>query len=30
MADKNFIVQSAKFYKFGKTYLWVSIVHNNQ
>ena len=28
MADNNFIVQSVKFYEFGKNSLWLSIVHN--
>ena len=30
MADNNFIVQSVKFYEFGKNSLWLSIVHNKQ
>ena len=30
MANNNSIVQSVKFYKFGKNSLWLSIVHNNQ
>ena len=30
MADNNFIVQSVKFYKFSKKFLWLSIVHNKQ
>ena len=30
MADNNSVVQSVKFYKFGKYLLWLSIVHNKQ
>ena len=30
MADNNSVVQSVKFYEFGKTSLWLSIVHNKQ
>ena len=30
MADNNSIVQSVKFYEFGKNSLWLSIVHNKQ
>ena len=30
MADNNFMVQSVKFYEFGKHSLWLSIVHNKQ
>ena len=30
MADNNFVVQSVKFYEFGKNSLWLSIVHNKQ
>ena len=30
MADNNFIVQSVKFYEFGKNTLWLSIVRNKQ
>ena len=30
MADNNSVVQSVKFYKFGKNSLWLSIVHNKQ
>ena len=30
MAENNSIVQSVKFYEFGKNSLWLSIVHNKQ
>ena len=30
MADNNSVVQSVKFYEFGKNLLWLSIVHNTQ
>ena len=30
MADNNSIVQSVKFYEFGKNSLWLGIVHNKQ
>ena len=30
MADNNSIVQSVKFYEFGKNSLYLSIVHNKQ
>ena len=30
MADNNSVVQSVKFYEFGKNSLWLSIVHNKQ
>ena len=30
MADNNFILQSVKFYEFGKNSLWLGIVHNKQ
>ena len=30
MADKNSVVQSVKFYEFGKNSLWLTIVHNKQ
>ena len=30
MADNNFVVQSVKYYEFGKNSLWLSIVHNKQ
>ena len=30
MFDNNSIVQSVKFYEFGKNSLWLSIVHNKQ
>ena len=30
MADNNSALQSVKFYKFGKTSLYISIVHNKQ
>ena len=30
MADNNFVVQSVKFFEFGKNSLWLSIVHNKQ
>ena len=30
MADNNFIVQSVKFYEFGKNLLWLSIVHSKE
>ena len=30
MADNNSVVQSLKFYEFGKNSLWLSIVHNKQ
>ena len=30
MADNNSVVQSVKFYEFGKNSLWLIIVHNKQ
>ena len=30
MADNNFVVQSVKFYEFGKNSLWLIIAHNKQ
>ena len=30
MADNNSVVQSVKFYEFGKNSLWLSLVHNKQ
>ena len=30
MADNNSVVQSVKFYEFGKNSYWLSIVHNKQ
>ena len=30
MADNNSVVQSVKFYEFGKNSLWLSILHNKQ
>ena len=30
MGDNNSVVQSVKFYEFGKTILWLSIIHNKQ
>ena len=30
MADNNSVLQSVKFYKFEKNWLWLSIVHNKQ
>ena len=30
MADRYFIVQSVKFYEFGKNSYWLSIVYNKQ
>ena len=30
MADNNSVVQSVKFYEFGKNSLWLSIIHNKQ
>ena len=30
MVDINFVVQSVKFYKFGKNSFWLSLVHNKQ
>ena len=30
MADNNSVVQSVKFYEFGKNSLWLSIVHKKQ
>ena len=30
MADNHSIVQSVKFYEFGKNALWLTIVHNKQ
>ena len=30
MAENNSIVQSLKFYEFGKKILWLNIVHNKQ
>ena len=30
MADNNLVVQSVKFYEFGKYLLWLSIVHSKQ
>ena len=30
MAENNSVVQSVKFYEFGKKSLWLSIVHNKQ
>ena len=30
MADNNSIVQSVKFYEFGKNSLWLSIVYDKQ
>ena len=30
MADNNSVVQSVKYYEFGKNSLWLCIVHNKQ
>ena len=30
MSDNNSVVQSVKFYEFGKNSLWLSIVHTKQ